>query len=731
MKDVQASTVRLTVGILAAAGLVCWTAACSAFPGGKPRAPKTAAAAHPARVSAPLSYSNALMADALAAYSEGVRQQMHGNFDAALTNFLNSLAYDPDNQELYLRIALEYIRRRDVPKAVATLQNLIRRKPRSADAHLWLGLVYRAAGNRQAAYQAYRRAMKLAPRRHAPYLEMASMLQREGKSDQAVALLRKGIKKVDDPTQLMRLLGEIYLRKAASSDNTGQAKENRLAAARAFEQALEHDPENVELLYRLADLYILTDQPAKAIPYFQRIEKIEPDNMDIKKKIALSFIAGGDRRKAVATLEKILTKEPDNPQINYYLGEIYEKLGDKQKARNHYQLATRATPPQPSAYIKLALLEMEDDPQEAVETLAKALKVLPDNVRITEMLAYLYLNQHDYHNALQYFSRAEQLLRNSPERSASPLFYFNYAIVAQRAGKIQQAADLLVDAAAEQPLLLDTYVQYIVQQDDEEVTEEAIQVLKKAAPELPDQPAVLIYLGMLQSFEHHYSEALQAFRQAEERIETLPADSPQRIRLDDSFYFLYGVASERTGHPTEAEEHFEKCIELNPKHADAYNYLAYMWAEKSVNLDKALKYIHKALEIEPDNGAFLDTLGWIYYMKGDYVQAQPQLERAWKQMSDDPTIAEHLGDLYDKLGLADKAAFYWKKSLQMDPSNTNLLARIRDRGIAFEPPAAATTNSAPDTGGTPADTNQAPPASSPAPAESGEDHPQTSPTETR
>ena len=104
--------------------------------------------------------------------------------------------------------------------------------------------------------------------------------------------------------------------------------------------------------------------------------------------------------------------------------------------------------------------------------------------------------------------------------------------------------------------------------------------------------------------------------------------------------------------------------ELAPK---AYNYIGYMWIDRDMNLDEAGEMIKKALDAEPDNGAFLDSLGWLHYKKGDYEQALKDLLRAVESLKkEDPVVFEHLGDTYHKLGKEAEALSYWQRSLALE-----------------------------------------------------------------
>ena len=95
-----------------------------------------------------------------------------------------------------------------------------------------------------------------------------------------------------------------------------------------------------------------------------------------------------------------------------------------------------------------------------------------------------------------------------------------------------------------------------------------------------------------------------------------------------------------------------------------------------IKLDEAEKNIKKALSIEPNNGAFIDSLGWVYYKKGMLEKAKTELEKAIKILKDDPVIYEHLGDVYFKIGDHKRAREMWKKSLQLDPKNQSLKKKL-------------------------------------------------------
>jgi tetratricopeptide (TPR) repeat protein len=135
---------------------------------------------------------------------------------------------------------------------------------------------------------------------------------------------------------------------------------------------------------------------------------------------------------------------------------------------------------------------------------------------------------------------------------------------------------------------------------------------------------------------------------------------------DDKEYteFVAGSIYERQKKYDLAEEEFRKVIAANPKNAQALNYLGYMLADRGTRLEDALGYIRRALALDPQNGAYLDSLGWAYYRMGNYEMAEQNLRLASEKIGSDPTVQAHLGDLYQKTGRLKLATTHWQRALE-------------------------------------------------------------------
>lgn len=618
---------------------------------------------------------------ALALYSQGLIDEYNDDFAGALSNFQQAVALDPDNEELNLRVAIGLLQQKKLDEALALVESFAANHPDAEKAQLFLTLVYRASEQYDKVERIYRQMIKKSPSKPDIYLELASLYIKQGNDAAAVKLLEQAISKVDNPLDMLRVLGGIYVKQSTDVTKGKEPQRSRDAAIRTFERVLKSETNDVSTLFQLGILHIQSQQIEEALDCYGRIEKLNPDNLQVRQRLAMSFADAGSKDKAIVLLQDMIQKEPNNPRIYYYLGELYSEKGDTTNALLNFSLAATNAPSDPAPFIKKAILQVEDSPEAAKQSLAEGLERLPGDPRLTEMLGYVFFSQKKYDKAIEHFAQALEDVENKNPGSINPTLYYNYAIARQMAGQIPEAATLLSKAMEKNPAYLDAYLQYAVRQQDNASIQQSIAVLEAVGQTRQDEPSVYVYLGILNSYLKTFKAAIAAFEKAERLVD----DSPQKSEiLDASFYFWYAAACERNGEFERAEKLFTKCLELDPDHAEACNYLAYMWAEKGVKLNQAFKYVSKALTLNPKSGAFLDTLGWIYYMNEQYKEALEQISHAAEIIPDDPTITDHLGDVLYKLGDEKQALPHWERSFVLDPGNAKVAEKLSRHGADME-----------------------------------------------
>jgi predicted Zn-dependent protease len=138
---------------------------------------------------------------------------------------------------------------------------------------------------------------------------------------------------------------------------------------------------------------------------------------------------------------------------------------------------------------------------------------------------------------------------------------------------------------------------------------------------------------------------------------------------------MLAIVFDKLGKKHLAEEELKKVLQKKPDHPEANNTLGYIWAEQGKNLEEAVRLIEKALAREPENGAFIDSLGWAYFMMGKYREALLKLKEA-SEREQDPVIFDHLGDAYLKLSNRKEAKKAYLKALELDPDMKTVMEKL-------------------------------------------------------
>lgn len=191
-------------------------------------------------------------------------------------------------------------------------------------------------------------------------------------------------------------------------------------------------------------------------------------------------------------------------------------------------------------------------------------------------------------------------------------------------------------------------------------TDEAVARLRRLIRQDEDDLDALIALADMLRVRDRFEEAVEVYDRAVAAAEPVGDEHW-------SLFYARGVALERSERWPEAERDFLKSLSLSPDQPLTLNYLGYSWLDQDMNISEAMRLIEKAVDLRPDDGYIVDSLGWGYYKRGDYQRAVAELERAVELQPDDPVINEHLGDAYWQVGRYLEARFQWRHALSLDP----------------------------------------------------------------
>jgi tetratricopeptide (TPR) repeat protein len=210
------------------------------------------------------------------------------------------------------------------------------------------------------------------------------------------------------------------------------------------------------------------------------------------------------------------------------------------------------------------------------------------------------------------------------------------------------------------PLWLSVQIQKAFALNSLEKVDEAKVLLDDLIAQYPDDTRPLDALGNILRSHERYAEALKYYSQAVDLIK-------KPTKENWALFYSRGVCNERLKDWPAAEADFKESLKLSPNESLILNYLGYSWVDQGMNLNLAMDYIRKAVKLKPDDGYYVDSLGWAYYRLGNMPAAVENLERAVELKPDDPIINDHLGDAYWRVGRKLEAKYQWAQSLELDP----------------------------------------------------------------
>lgn len=606
-------------------------------------------------------------ADAYFQFILGRHLESEGEVDRAVEAFREAARLDPSSAEVRAELAGLYARQGRLDDAIAEARGALAIDDDNHEAHRVLGTLYASVieetaspdkreSQLNAAIEHLERARR--PDGFSPDPSVALMLSRlymqVEQPDRAVATLRQLVQ--DHPVlEAWLLLGQAYTA-------AGQPEE----AARALEEGAALDP---RLLFGLAEMYERQEQWAEAAGAYERAASLGSPTADLRTRWAgaLLNVPGEDAaRQALGLLEVVVRDDPSDDRALYMIAQAHRRLRafDAAEAAARRVMALRPE----SLWGPYALAQVFEDRREyrrVVETLSAALEQWKPSrgapaqhgVTLLTHLGFAQLQLGRGDDAAATFARAKSLAEGSPSVDV----YLAQALVVAK--RFDEALRLLTPLRERQPndyRLAQVAVRALTGLGRED---EAVDVLRSAVAASPGEPPPYLALADLLSEQKREGEAHDVLD-----------DAARRFPKDPSVPFQRGALYERSGEMAQAEAAFRDVLTLDPNHAPALNYLGYMLAERGVRLDEALTLIERALSVDPDNGAYLDSLGWTYYQMKQFDRAKVHLARAAEQLPSNSVVQDHLGDVLAALGRREEAIVAWQRALEGDRESVEVAA---------------------------------------------------------
>ena len=535
------------------------------------------------------------------------------------------------------------------------------------------------------AIAAYRRAMTLDPKAADIVAELANLYMRQNRTADATTAAENALKIDPKNPQAHLVLGTVYATLASSQDDAqGNAsplarnaqRENLTKAIDNLEQSLANSVGMPDANTRamLSRLYMNAGQFDKAIPMLSDLVKQEPGWQDGAMLLAQAYQAAGRSGDAVSFLEQAAQ---ENPQLYSTLADFYGRQDRWKDAADAYAAALQVAPRNfdlrvgyGSALLNIGgpdnAMKARDVLREAiaerqryqavVDSLAPAVNEFRSaanaQVALGALLPHLgfaYQQVGKADSAIATFEEAQKMAPDDPS-IASYLIQANMA-----AKKYSAAAALAHTARAQHPddLRLARLEASALRQGGK--NDQAIAVLQDVVSKHGDQPAAYIALAQGYSDVNRGPQAVKVLQDAQTKFPDEPIIT-----------FELGAVLDKQKKFSDAEAAFRQLIAKDPQNAAALNYLGYMLAERGERLDESVSLLQRALQVDPDNGSYLDSLGWAHYKGGKFDQAADELKRASDQLVSNSVIQDHYGDVLLKLGRYDEAIAAWTRALAGD-----------------------------------------------------------------
>ena len=501
-------------------------------------------------------------------------------------------------------------------RAIEQYSEVYRLDPTDSESALWLARLYRLRNEHEKAEEVLRSLLKQDPENEAAVEQLTQLLLDEGKSADAVLLLESVTNRTPSPA-LLDLLGDAY------------TQTHDLAKAEgAYRKAMDLDPSELSHVRGLGQTLLAEEKFADALTVYQKLADLMPDDSDVYLRLAQIYRELHQLDHAEENLLKARQYAPGSLEVMYNEAMLYEAQGRYEDAIRVLSDAVTGlksqSPVQPSRRRSLAILYQQ--------------------------LGQLYRDTQNFQAAIYTFEELGRLGEEEDRRSRM-LIMDTYRAEKDLPKALQAGKDALAKYPSDQGLR--TSDALLLGENGQ--TDEAVKILRSQLSKTEADRD--IYMNIAQVYERgrRYKEAEEAARTAE----AIPGDPHD----NEMVWFLLGAIYERQKFYDRAETEFKKTLEVNPRNGPVLNYYGYMLGDLGIRLDEAEALVQRALKEEPHSGAYLDSLGWIYYRENKLTEAEATLRKAVERDSHDATIRSHLADVYAKSGRTDLAAIEWEKSL--------------------------------------------------------------------
>jgi tetratricopeptide (TPR) repeat protein len=596
------------------------------------------------------------------------RLEEDNDVTGAIAAYKRAMTLDPKSADIVAELANLYLRQSRRSEAMATAEQALKINPDNLEAHRVLGSVYAMMVSQGEADKSARDASRDQVAKAIQHLE-ASLSPATASSDANTrAMLSRLYISVADFDKAIAMLTDLVKQEPSWQDGASLLVQAYAAAGRSAEAVafLEQSaPDNPRLYSTLAEFYGRQNRWQEATDAYALALQRSPRNFDLRVGYGSALLNLGGKANAVKArdaLRDALSGRSTDQRALYLLSQAERRSGELDAAEATARRLIGLNSSGPRGFLALAeALEDRQRYQAVVDALAPAVAEFRSSstaaIALPALLPHLgfaYQQLGRSQNAVEVFQEALKLSPDDAtiagELAQAQIGVKNYvaAVSTIQAARTKSPDDLRLARLEAQAL------------HHSGKTDQGIAVLQNLLQRHANDPAAHIALAQGYMFANRGPQAIQVLRDAQAKF-------PDESRI----VFELGSTFDKQKRFADAEAAFRQLIAKEPENALALNYLGYILADRGERLDESVSLLLRALKIEPENGSYLDSLGWAYYKGGKLDLAEEHLKRAAELMTINSVIQDHYGDLLFKMGRVDDAIAAWTRALAGDGDSIN------------------------------------------------------------
>lgn len=451
------------------------------------------------------------------------------------------------------------------------------------------------------------------------------------------------------------------------------AGENK-ATLNELNEILRRYPSDYDALFMLADTHRDYGEFVKSNQVLDKALKLTGPSASILLLKFRNYEAMGIRDSAIAQLENLRDLDPDNLNTLNLLSDYYASSGNEENAKKLLIEALDRNAREPKSLMSLAGIYIEEQKWDSAGILIRTF--LSDKVILPEqklsVAQFLFTKQQDNpqneelkkQTSLSLQAYTKSASDYGPAFTLSGQYFANIGDIPTALEKLEKGNDLL----PEDDIAWRFRLQLLL---SENRLEEAIEVGNKANQFVPEDAFIQFFVGSAYLLSEKSEEAISWLKQA--------ARAPARRPFKSVVYATLGDAYSDVSNAEEADRAYELALRYDSENHNAMNNYAYNLAVRGEKLERAKELALKAMEIEPENAAYLDTIGWVYFKLNDFEKARKFIKASidLDENLAGAEVLEHLGDVYDKLNQPDQAKKWWKLAVEKDAARIHLKKKIQ------------------------------------------------------